>query len=245
MSFGPNTPIIWAFQTTSGSNERMTYSPFRLKLETFLRIHRVGYAVRLGDFISRPLPWMVYNGKLYENVDEAIAAISIKNGIGMDLHLRPSEKATARAFQIMLEHRLYWLVLLDRWLHQGGQFMQDALLSSSKGWLPRLFSRWSLANVSAKMKAMAMAQGYGSAYLDKDKVAKDVFNELTLIEDFLHNKTFFMGEEVSLIDCTAFALLRSLDPDLLNEFPRLKGYVERMLSLYFPETDDKSFAINK
>ena len=111
-NFGQNTVII----NSSLYPEGRRYCPFSLKMETFLRIHRLRYVVT-NKFIHQ---FIIYDGKVYEDVDEAIEAISIKNSINMNMHLDLEQLAVARLFQRMFENHFHWLILVKRWIHDNG-----------------------------------------------------------------------------------------------------------------------------
>jgi hypothetical protein len=109
-----------------GADGKIGYSPFAIKLETFLRINNLPYVVVFDSFVSpqhRVTPWAEYDGVIYEDIDEAISAISTKTNADMDSHLTLEQKAVGRSLQAMLEHHLYWTILMDRWVYGKGCFV--------------------------------------------------------------------------------------------------------------------------
>ena len=81
--------------------------------------------------------------------------ISRLNDIDMDIHLSSKQKASARALTLTLEHHLYWLILILRWVYEDGQFMrnvfpcrnEDSLMSRAKAF----FMRRRISSVAAKV----------------------------------------------------------------------------------------------
>ena len=63
----------------------------------------------------------------------------------MDSHLSTKQRASARALTLTLEHHLYWLILIFRWVHEEGRFMrnvfssgnEDSLMSKAKAFFTR------------------------------------------------------------------------------------------------------------
>ena len=121
--FSKGLVILYTFpkSVTNG----ICHSPFALKMELFLRIHKISYHKVHQPILSsfqKVTPYVVFNGSEFENVDEAIVVISDWYEICMDAHLTMPEKSISRSFQIMLESHFYWLILVRRWVHLEGQF---------------------------------------------------------------------------------------------------------------------------
>ncbi len=108
-------------------------------------------------------------------------AISIKNSIEMDLHLSPGQKGQARAFQMMLEHHLYWLILIERWVSKQGQFMWD--IFQPKFWWSRFCMKRTIGSTVSKMKVMS-----ASLQHRPENVVRALREDLQSVEDFLQHK---------------------------------------------------------
>ena len=248
--FGKTTVIINAFPAS------LDFSPYLIKFETFLRINRIRYVKRQSQkFGQTTLPenfWIIaFEGQIYDDINEAIKDLSIKHDIDMDLHLNEGQKAIGRTFEKMLEHHLYHLILIQRWTYDQGQHFKRTFFPQAlqKGWCSNWLLYKTVSAVSSRMEAMSYFHGLVATgqqqpqHIGRDKVMQSIREDLQCVEDFLQNKTFFMGTRVSRTDCTVFAFLRliflspaspEVGPDFRNKFPRCQNYVKRMLSLYFP-----------
>ena len=235
--FGKSTVIINAFPPPCHD-----LSPFLVKLQTFLHIHRLDYAKRKvsnDDTAVMDAAWIMYDGKVYEDVDEAIRAISRKNDIDMDLHLRPEQRAMSTMLDRMLNHHLYYLILIDRWVLNRGHFAWNLFPAPLKtNWLSKWLLRQTLNSVADKIEDM-------SQYYEHEKLVQGTLQDVQCVEDFLQNKPFIMGTRVSLSDCTVFAFLlvlfrTSSSLDFREKFPRCQKYIKRMLSLYFPAEEPEA-----
>lgn len=227
--YGSDTVIIRALPLSV-----KMFSPFTTKMETFLRVNRLRYVLKSDNNFMSSVPWIAYGGQVYDNVDEAIRAISIKNGIEMDSCLSPSERAVSRSIQMMLEHHLYWLILVERWRcrqhHEQGQlvWLMAPLSSSSFSWFSTFLVRRAASSVASKIEAM-------SSLLSNEEVERGIRGDLRALDDFLENKTFVMGKQaVTQLDCSLVAFLMVLDASHLKKYPRCIAYLQRMVSLYFP-----------
>lgn len=224
--YGSDTVIIRALPLSL-----KMWSPFTTKMETFLRINRLRYVLKSDNNFMSTVPWIAYGGQVYDNVDEAIRAISIKNGIEMDSCLSPSERAVSRSIQMMLEHHLYWLILVERWRrHHNDEEGQLVWLMAplSSTWFSTFLVRRAASSVASKIEAM-------SSLLSNEEVEGGIRGDLQALEDFLDNKTFVMGKQaVTQLDCSCVAFLMVLDAAHLKGFPKCMAYLQRMVSLYFP-----------
>ena len=126
----------------------------------------------------------------------------------MDMHLSPEQRAVAGLFQRMLEHHLYWLILVKRWIHDNGQFMWALLPLRQFPWWKRVFMRQSIQSVVAKMEAtLGRRRGGHKARQKQADVDRAVLEDIGTVEIFLRNKSYLMGERVCYADCAVFAFL--------------------------------------
>ncbi|XP_077989758.1 failed axon connections homolog [Glandiceps talaboti] len=86
-----------------------SYSPFPLKLETYLRFAKIPY-VNIPSSKWSPkhkTPWIEFNGEILGDTSFIIEFLNEKFEVDLNKHLNPSDKATARAFQKMAEENFY------------------------------------------------------------------------------------------------------------------------------------------
>ena len=125
--FGKGTVVLLAFPKSPKKKQAVVVSPFSIKMEIFLRLNKIRYATQCEDLLASPLkcisPRIVFNGRIYEDSDEAIFDISKLYNLNMASQLSLGDQAVARSFQMMMEFHFYWLILVSRWVHEKGQFM--------------------------------------------------------------------------------------------------------------------------
>jgi hypothetical protein len=120
-------------------------SPFVTKAEVFLKMAGLPYVVDTGGFKKAPkgkLPYIDDDGETIADSTFVRWHLERKYKIDFDRGLTPEQRATAWAFEKMLEEHLYWAVVHARW-------MDDA--NFAKG--PRHFFR----TVPAPMRPLVVA----------------------------------------------------------------------------------------
>lgn len=173
-------------------------SPFALKLETYLRIAGIAYQVNKfqlhlivsfsnsintqNDF-DEPMgpkgktPWITLNGKKVGDSQLCLELLSETFHKDLSHHLSIEDKAVARAFQIMAEDHLYWVMLVWRWIYNGGSslpLIQTDLHFAVRYLRPIVVSR---------VKSQVSAQGMG--HHSQSEVMEMGLKDLRAISNFL------------------------------------------------------------
>lgn len=214
-------------------------SPFALKLETYLRIAGIAYQ---NDF-DEPMgpkgktPWITLNGKKVGDSQLCLELLSETFHKDLSHHLSIEDKAVARAFQIMAEDHLYWVMLVWRWIYNGGSslpLIQTDLHFAVRYLRPIVVSR---------VKSQVSAQGMGRH--SQSEVMEMGLKDLRAISNFLGTKSFLMGDQPIEVDCAMFGMLAQIlwnspgcpyEPLFTaGELINLKGYCERMKRMFWPD----------
>jgi glutathione S-transferase len=216
-------------------------SPFVMKAETLLKMAKLGYGTDTGGFSKAP------KGKLpYIDDDGAIVADSTfirwhlekKYGVDFDQGLDAPQRATAWAFEKMIEDNLYWVIVRDRWANDA---------NFSKG-PRRFFDRVPapirplvVTMIRRKVRGALHGQGVGR-HSDEETESLGI-RSIEAIADFLGDKPFFFGANPTGVDATVFAfvagalcpLFESRTRTAAEQHDNLRRYVGRMTARFYPE----------
>ena len=220
-------------------------SPFVLKLETYLRMADIKY---VNDFKSpmspkRKSPWITINGQDVSDSQLALEYLAKKFEKDFSIHLSQEEKAIARAFRVMVEERVIWGLVLDRWVYQEGKHFPKLI---STGSLPSLLVDLILKSRAKIVQKAAFYQGIGRH--SKEEVQEMIDKDLEAISTYLGSKSFFMGSEPCEVDCTMFGFISQFiygsypgcvcTDAIKREYPNLIEYNERMKAKFWPDWED-------
>ncbi len=160
-----------------------------------------------------------------------------KYGVCLDVSLSDEERAISHAFQRLLEERLYWACVYDRWLGPNS----TTVISGAFGGLPPVLRQILPRMVQRKIKRDLEGQGLGRH--EPDTIYEFACRDIEALARFLADKTYFMGDSVSTVDATLLAMLSGLLADELPgpmqdkvlQHPNLVAYHSRLAKRYFPE----------
>jgi len=216
-------------------------SPFVLKVHTFLRLAELEYQTVNHFSNLRKAP----KGKLpFIEVDEQRIADSCfivdyltdQYHLHLDQWLSEEQNTAAYFVRKTIEEHFYWCLLYSRWIdEQGWKQIKTAFF----GKLPLPLRTVVPGIVRKEVIKAAKAQGVG-----RDNRAEVLsITEATLhnLSEFLGSKTYFMGEQPSSLDATAFGslaqlILMRMDSDfgnLAKQYGNLVVYCERIQSSWF------------
>ncbi|XP_053400984.1 failed axon connections homolog isoform X2 [Mercenaria mercenaria] len=213
-------------------------SGFCVKLETFLRMAKIPYqnvhAYKTGP--KGKSPWIEYNGVVLGDSQLIMSYLSEQLEINLNMSLSKEQRATARAFQKMVDEYMYWSVLLERWVYHRGE------TSKTLTKLPSLFV-W---EIGRRTKNMTHAQGIGRHSPEEvDRILED---DLTALADFLGEKKFMFGDEPTEVDCAVFGQVSQVKyhvPEtvkarkyLEEALPNLNAYMDRMKETFWPDWEE-------
>ena len=217
-------------------------SPFCMKVETYLRMAGLEYRAPRGVNIMKApkgkLPWIDDGGFIVADSTFIVAYLKRRYGDGLDSHLTASERATALAFQRLLEEDLYWAMLYSRWFDDESWSLTRTAFF---GGLPPV-----VRNVVPAVARRGMRKeiwGHGMGRHSRDEIYGIGQADITALADFLAEKPFLLGAQPTSVDASAYAFLANLvwcpfETPLktrAKEFRGLEAYCRRMKARYYPD----------
>ena len=73
-------------------------------------------------------------------------------------------------------------------------------------WWKRIFMQRAIKSMVSKMEAATYFHSLGHK-AGRKEIERAVLEDIGIVDDFLQNKSYLMGERVCLADCTIFAFL--------------------------------------
>lgn len=223
---------------------RFSFSPFCLKLETYLKIANVPYenkyTVSMKNSKKKKMPMIIDQGALIEDSDFIIQHLKLKHNADLDGHLSNEERAVAKAFQRLCEVSIGDVILYFRWVDKENWAKFRDIVFRGAPW----FIKVTIANGMARNIAKTLYKHGIGRFTDEERL-KLLDDNLDAISKFLGHKRYFFGDKVSTIDVILFSVLVQLNSrgavrqfdQLLNRFPNLTTYMERFRSIYWPDIE--------
>lgn len=215
------------------------FSPFVIKLETWLRLAGVPYERRQGNPMQAPkgkVPYVDIDGERMGD-SQLILERLIRDGVTIDAGMSAQEQATARALRRMLEEGLYFVTLRLRWLEEDGWALQ---YPAFKALVPAFLAPIAIPMIRRKVRASALGQG--SARHTREEVLAMGVADLQAVETLLGDQPFLFGDRPRSVDATAYAFLLAIQSHpgttavhAAARTPRLLAYTERIRSRYWAD----------
>lgn len=217
-------------------------SPFGLKLEAWLRLADIPYTVEPSTSLSKApkgkLPYIRDDGRLIGDSTLIIEHLKATRGINPDAGLSAREQAEALALQRLFEEHFYFALVYSRWIDDAGW---ATLAPAFFGRLPFPINRIAGGRLRGRIQRMLHAQGLGRHR--PGEIYAMARQDLQAVADYLGDRPFLMGEQLTTIDAIAYAFLASVlyvpfETDLkriTEDFPTLVTYCEAMEQGLQPE----------
>lgn len=218
--------------------DRPSFSPFCLKLETYLKVAKIPYenkfTLDMGKSQKKKMPMIIDEDILIEDSTFIIKHLKDKYNIDLDAHLTNEEKAISKAFQWLCEKSIVDIVVYFRWCDKNNWPKFKEIIFKGAPWPIKM----TVANImSASIKRTLYKQGIGR-FTDDEKLIL-LRDNLKSISDFLGNKTYFFGDSISSIDTILYAVLIQVKPrnvvsqfeGILDEYKNLNQYLLNFESL--------------
>lgn len=212
-------------------------SPFVMKSQVHLKMAAVPYRFERARPQEAPkgkIPFIQVGAHRLGDTTFIRRHIEEKHGFDFDAGLCTAERAEAWAIERMLEDHLYFALIQHRW-------MDD--LNFEIG--PAHFFDGQPAEVrqAAREGVRTMLQGQGLGRHRGDEIFELGGRSLDALATIPGDKPFVMGETVSGVDATAFAMTAGiLTPFFTGELRRraerhanLVAYADRMMDRYYPK----------
>lgn len=217
-------------------------SPFCLKLETWLRMADLEYAVEVTpDPRKAPLgklPMIEHEGQRIADSGCAISYLENACDVKLNAQLNSAERGISHALMRMLEEHSYWALIYFRWLDEAGwRETREAFFGHLGGLSKAVISR------VVRRHTRAQADGQGLSRHSHDEILRRFNDDMNTLAACLGDKPYFGGYQPANIDATVYGLLgnvlqasiRTPLTDLAEQHAVLVQYAERMRDRYFPE----------
>lgn len=217
-------------------------SPFCRKLETYLRMAQLPFETprfTLSALQKAPkgkLPYVRDGVRTVADSGQVIDYLKATYGDALDGWMDAPQRATALAWQRLLEEHLYWALLHSRWMTDDGwaltrpAFFGD--LSAPLSWIVPPLARRGMARE---------LHGHGMGRHTASEIAELGCRDLTALSDFLADKPYCMGAQPCSLDATAYAFVANVLCAPLHSalwkhagtLPNLDAYCVRMRERYY------------
>ncbi len=219
------------------------FSPFVIKLETWLRLAGIPYERRNGgNPLQAPkgkIPYIELDGQRIGDSQLIIETLTERFGVTLDAGLSPRELALARMVRRALEEGTYFAAVRLRWVEEDGWVRQ---YPAFKVLFPAFIAPVAIPMIRRKVRSAAMAQGVGRH--SREEVMAMAVDDLAALEALLGDQPYLLGEAPRSVDATVYAFLIAIQRHpgatgvhLAARSPRLMAYTERLAAAYWPPTE--------
>src|SRR5262249_55802353 len=219
-------------------------SPFVTKAETLLKMAQLPYRTDTGGFSKAPkgkLPYIDDGGLVIADSTFIRWHLEKKYGVDFDRGLDDAQKATAWAFEKMIEDNFYWVIVHDRWA-DNANFRKGPIRFFDR--VPAPLRPLIVAMIRRKVRGSLHGHGLGRHSNDEIQALGE--KSINAIADFLGDKPFFFGPEPTGADATVFAFVAgalcphfdSATRTAAEGHANLRRYVGRMTARFYPELQE-------
>ncbi|ALF52034.1 hypothetical protein ACX27_02875 [Nostoc piscinale CENA21] len=233
------TPPLWGLPS---------FSPACMKLETWLRMAKLNYQSDTSlNFAIAPkgkIPFIEYQGKLIGDSTLIIEMFKLEAGIDLDANLTPTERAISLAFRRMIKENIYWGEAYIRYqVPENWQVYREALINILSPVVLAAECELIVADACETICTQLYNQGMGR-HSDQE-IYQIITADFQALSDFLADKLFFMGEQPTTLDATAYAYVGNLIKpslkhsivDYVLQLENLCQHYERMNQLFFSDSE--------
>jgi glutathione S-transferase len=217
-------------------------SQFCVKLETYLRMNNIPYRIVETLPLKSPrgkLPFIDDEGRRVADSRLILHYLQSKYGEGNDASLSPEDQATAKSFQRLLEEHLYWISMVTRWDYSDSNWQTNK--QAIFGVLPPIARDAAASIYRRRIKNQILGHGIGR--LTHEEMFDLGKEDIDSLAGFLGNKTYFMGEQPTSLDASAYGILVNIigcpiESPLKNHAlskPNLHDYCRRLQTEFYPE----------
>lgn len=219
-------------------------SPFCLKLETFLRIHKIPYTSQYGYKMGKKgkLPWIEYKGEKKADSDMIIDYLNQTFELNLDKDFSNEQLALGRAARSMLEENTYWALIYNRYVENFNEYKKLVPPPPSGAGLG-----FSVSQKMYQRKMRSYLDGHGLGRHSKEELYQIAEKDLKALSDLLGEKEYLLGDTPSSFDCTVFGLVANIlyagmeNPMctyIQENAKNLSGLCERMKEAYWADWED-------
>lgn len=218
------------------------FSPFVIKLETWLRFAGIPYQRRNGNPMQAPkgkIPYIEIDGGKMGDSQLILEELTRRHNILLDQGMSTVEAATARAVRRMLEEGMYFATLRMRWLEDE---TWDEQYKAFKVMFPAPIAPIVMPLLRRRIRGNAVAQGIGRH--TREEAYGMAIADLAAVEEILGDKPYLFGTAPRSVDATVYAFLVAIQNYPVNtsvvaaaNAPSLRAYTARIKEKYWPATE--------
>lgn len=181
-------------------------SPFCLKLETFLRLHKIPYENQYGYKMGKngKMPWIEYQGERKADSNLILDFLNEKFDINMDNEFSSEHQAIGRAVKIMVEENTYWTMCFNRYIDNFNEFKKFIAPASGGG------IGFSVSMKMQQRKVRSSLEGQGIGRHTPEEIYKIAEQDILAISKILGDKEYILGDKPSSFDCALFGFLANI-----------------------------------
>jgi glutathione S-transferase len=196
-------------------------SPFTLKLETWLQLHKIKYTVIRGfDTANAPkgkVPWIELDGQKMGD-SELIIQFLKKNFNIDDDPLTDQELAVSHAFKTMACEHMTACMGYAR----NVEYVEDTLKAYTG--LKRLALPLKLVAKMIKSQTFKRLSMHGLTRHSREEIYEFGIRDMQAISNYLGKKPFFHGDVITEVDANLFAMLCSIAWIPLPDWPMKSAF---------------------
>ena len=225
-------------------------SPFVCKAEVLLKMASLPYQMDTTGFNKAPkgkIPYIIDGDMKLGDSTFIRDYLEKKYKADFNKGLSAQDKAIGWAFEKMCEDHLYWALLDARWLVDEN-FNKGPAIFFQK--IPGLVRPLIVKMIRGKVAKTVRAHGMGRH--TRSEIEDLAKRDIAAISEFLGNKKYFMGDQVTGTDATIWAFITgALCPHFdtpmrrcAESYPNLRAYNERMMKQFFSDLASASGEFN-
>ena len=205
-------------------------SPFCMKMEGILKLANLDYEVKVqNDPRSAPmgkLPYIKHQSSNQQVADSHLVTMELVEslGVNLDKNLSAEDAAIQHALRVMLEERLYFVLLYSRWAEdESWEQLRDILFAP----IPKLIRKLIANRIRDGVVADLKSQGMGRH--TRENIYRLGCEDIKALSVYLGDKTWFGGDSPNVLDATAVSFLANF---LVSEIGTpVKTEIERCSNL--------------
>lgn len=215
-------------------------SPFCMKVEILFKIAGLQYHCKVSnnpkDGPRDKLPFIVDAGETIPDSALIQAHLEKKYQADFDAGLNPHGRAVAHAVARMVEERLYWVMVYDRWINESNWHATSTFWFGS---LPPVLR--SIVPVLARKQVRGNLNSHGIGRHSPDEIYGFGCKDIAALADLLGDDDFMLGAQPCSLDAVAYPVLANiatdavpgLPHDAVHAHPKLLAYIERCAQRWF------------
>jgi glutathione S-transferase len=180
-------------------------SPFCIKVESYLRMVGLPYAVKLGDLRQAPkgkVPYIEDEGVLLGDSQLILEHLKRKHGDPLDAKLSAREVALGHVVRRMLEESVYWHIAWLRWAGEDGF---KVMLSTFEALLPPGVAARVMPSFRENVLQALQAQGLGRH--KPEEIVEMGKADIAALAALLGDQPFLLGSSPTSFDATVYGFV--------------------------------------